>query len=70
MTDVASQPGDVSFLIDRVLGFSEQTLLLASHPTLGDPRIGAAMPIVAVSSFFAEGFLLQEIPRGPAVTLE
>ncbi|MET0340737.1 MAG: CocE/NonD family hydrolase [Polyangiales bacterium] len=32
------------------------TLVVSFHPTLRDPRIKAAMPIAALSSFFAEGF--------------
>lgn len=86
--DVVNQPGDVSFLIDRLLAFSKDsnhvlangvdatrigalgvslggltTLLVTFHPKLRDPRIKVAMPIAALSSFFAAGFYhTQSVP--------
>ena len=81
VSDAASQPGDISFLIDQVLALSRDpnhrlagaideerigavgvslggltTLLVTFHPELHDPRIKVAMPIAALSSFFAPGF--------------
>jgi dienelactone hydrolase len=88
VTDAANQPADVSFLIDKLLAFSEDpnhllangidehrigalgvslggltTLLVSFHPKLHDLRIKVAMPIAALSAFFAERFYhTRELP--------
>lgn len=88
VNDAVNQPGDVSFLIDRVLALAADpehrlagkiddkrigalgvslggltTLLVSFHPKLHDARVKVAMPIAALSSFFAPGFYhTRELP--------
>jgi dienelactone hydrolase len=88
VNDAANQPGDVTFLIDKMLAASADvkhllanaidkerigalgvslggltTLLATYHPRFHDPRIKAAMPIAALSSFFtAEFYKTRSVP--------